>query len=139
MKVNLIVIIFLFSASNFVLSQSEEVMQSANFLTEQNISTTIEGPELARNPAMTLIEKNGGLVFAEVTLKSNMIHVFLGKENNDEFDLALDRAKKFTFIRSIEKFNLNEIEVEFTFGVTDDEQRYFYEKLGYSGFTFKTK
>lgn len=138
MKLNFIIVILLFGASNFTYSQTEELVESSNALTEQNISTTIEGPELARNPAMNLIEKNGGLVFAEVTLKGNLIHVFRGKANDSEFDIAFNRLKSSSYIKSFEKINTGEYQVEFNHNVTDSEQRLFYEELGYSGYSIKT-
>ncbi len=143
MKLNFIIVILLFSTSNYAVSQIEGIpvdsIPESNAVMEQIATTTMENVKTSRNPAMDLIDKNGGIVFAEVTLNSNLVHVFKGKSNNLEFENAVKNVKEFSFVKLFEHVNNDEYQVEFIYGVTDQEQRLFYEKLGFSGFTIKTK
>lgn len=142
MKLNFIVVILLSFIAESSMSQSNivithEITESGDTI-EYAAYALSNDLDVIRHSSLDLIEKNNGIQFAVVTLQGNLIHIFSGKVNNAEFDVAVEDAKKFSFIKSFEKINANDFQVEFIHGVTDSEQRYFYEKLGYSGYTFKT-
>jgi len=143
MKLKFIFILFLLNFAPYSISQIEEsTIQNIENPVITNEVLTNSGSidrEIARNPAMDLIEKNGGLVFAEITSIGNLTHIFTGKENNSDFEKAIEIVKSKEFIQSFIKINSSEYQVEFVHGVTDNQQRLFYELLGFSGYLFKQK